>query len=93
MSSLSAPAQCPFLNFPTVLFDIIVRLTYPEKWAGKMPAIIKALRPLPGLYQRALALFDKEHYAFVLHQGNQFGAGDMSAKAISYITKVVVAVK
>lgn len=83
----------PLLSVPVEIFDMIIDFLLPEQWAGQMPVIIKALRPIPQLYQRALGFFDKKQYSYILHQGNEWGFGDMADSVISGVRNLTIAVK
>lgn len=86
-------AQCPLIDLPLEILNTIILLTYPEKWSGRTPPIIKALRPLPTLYQQALSLFDKRNYSYILYEDNAWGLSDMPPPVISTIHSVTIALR
>jgi len=60
-----------------------------EDWEGKIPNIIKALRPERKLYGEALFYFTKRQ-TFRVHKGNLWSFLDMEKSAITTIIKLKI---
>ncbi|KAE8448354.1 hypothetical protein EG329_009598 [Mollisiaceae sp. DMI_Dod_QoI] len=58
-------------------------------WNGKIPNVIKALRPDETLYKEALALFYRKNI-YTFHSKNNWSFGDMTPGAVKTITKAVI---
>lgn len=61
-------------------------------WNGRVPNIIKALRPDSELYHEALEELYC-HNVFVAHKGNGWSFGDMTKNAVLSIRKAKILVE
>jgi hypothetical protein len=83
--------DCFFYRVPPEVRDQIFRPICIE-WAGKMPNLIKALRPDKKLYHEALDIFLKNN-TYILHYGNRWTFGDMTKSAVQRFTKIKIVVE
>lgn len=89
-SSTTTAMACAFDRLPPELRDQIFRPLC-VGWDGKVPNLIKALRPNTKLYYEALDIFYRSN-TFTLHRENDWSFGDMSKKAVLTFTKITVKV-
>ena len=68
----------------------IYKLVFPEEWEGKVPILIKALRPVRKLHDEAAVEFFTSHKVFKLHKANGWSFADMSDKALLSIRRIAI---
>lgn len=68
---------------------VSVESLFAEEWNGRIPSIIKALRPDDELYREALYLFTALQ-KYVLNKSNSWGYGDLNNDAILNIWKMKI---
>jgi hypothetical protein len=80
-----------FHRLPPEIRDQVFR-PFCSKWNGRIPNLIKALRPDEKLYHEILDIFYKNNI-FVLHRGNGWTFGDMMKKAVLTFTNMKIIVE
>lgn len=93
LTRLCAEVKCSLNILPPEMRLKIFKLVLSDQWEGKVPALIKALRPVNKLYQEAITMFFTRSKRFRLHQGNDWKFGNMSDKVLSSIGRISIYLK
>ncbi|CZT49839.1 uncharacterized protein RSE6_10733 [Rhynchosporium secalis] len=91
-SSTMSRKRSDFDKLPAELRVMIFTLALGDEWNGKTPALIKALRTEENVYTACMVSWYKQDHTYTLHEKNSWSFRDMSANAISTITKVKIVI-